>query len=113
MYGGTYFFEAEVFKALAHPTRIQILQLLRDGERCVCEIVPALKMEQPNVSRHLQILKKEGILSSYKDGLRVIYSVNDPKVFQVLDLCQELLKNYWEKRHKTLAMGYDLHVGSQ
>ncbi len=96
-------YESEIFKALAHPTRIQILHLLRDGERCVCEIVPALEMEQPNVSRHLHVLKKEGILSSYKEGLRVIYRVNDPKIFELLDLCKELLKNHWEKRQKTFV----------
>jgi ArsR family transcriptional regulator len=66
-------FQSEIFKALAHPTRVQILQLLRNGEKCVCEIVPALKMEQPNVSRHLYVLKKEGILSCRKEGLKVIY----------------------------------------
>jgi DNA-binding transcriptional ArsR family regulator len=41
-------YESEIFKALAHPIRIQILHLLKDGEKCVCEIVPALEMEQPN-----------------------------------------------------------------
>lgn len=100
----TYDFESDIFKALAHPTRLKILDILKEGEKCVCEIVPALKMEQPNVSRHLNILKKEGILSSYKDGLRVIYKVNDPKVFELLDICKELLKNYWENRGKMLVI---------
>ncbi len=98
-----YDFESDIFKALAHPTRLQILHILKDGEKCVCEIVPALKMEQPNVSRHLFILKKEGILSSRKEGLKVIYRVNDPHVFQLLDLCKELLKNHWEKKRKMLV----------
>jgi len=63
-------FEAEIFKALAHPTRVQILHLLKEGERCVCEIVPSLDLEQPNVSRHLYVLKKEGILSSRKERIK-------------------------------------------
>jgi len=68
------------------------------------EIVPALEMEQPNISRHLHVWKKEGILSCRKEGLRVIYRVNDPKVFQLLDLCQELLKNHWEKSTEDIRL---------
>jgi len=51
---------ADFFKALAHPTRLQILELLRPGERCVCEIFPALEMEQSNVSRHLSVSLEKG-----------------------------------------------------
>lgn len=93
---------ADIFKALAHPARLKIIQLLQNGERCVCEIVPEMGMEQPNVSRHLAILKKEGILSSRKDGLKVIYWVRDPRVFQLLELSREILLEYW--REKSCAM---------
>lgn len=96
-------FQADIFKALAHPARVKILQLLKNGEKCVCEIVPALGMEQPGVSRHLSILRKEGILSCRKDGLKVIYRVNDPRVFELLDLSTEMLRTHWEKRRKVLA----------
>ncbi len=93
--------QADIFKSLAHPTRLRILNLLREGERCVCEIMPPLEMEQSNVSRHLAILKKEGILSSRKEGLKVIYEVNDPKVFDILDLCSEILNSYWQTKIQT------------
>lgn len=96
-------FQADIFKALAHPARVKILQLLKNEEKCVCEIVPALEMEQPGVSRHLSILRKEGILSCRKDGLKVIYRVNDPRVFELLNLSTEMLRTYWEKRRKLLA----------
>lgn len=95
-------YEADLFKALAHPTRIEILQLLRDGERCVCEIAPALGMEQSNISRHLGVMKKEGLLSSRKEGLKMIYRVEDPQVFQLLDAAREILKKHWNERREML-----------
>jgi len=90
--------EADYFKALAHPTRIQILELLRRGEKCVCEITPTLGKEQPNISRHLAILKKEGLVQSRKDGLKVIYRVDDPKVYKIIDLSAELIRKYLEDK---------------
>lgn len=94
--------QADIFKAIAHPTRIEILNLLKDGERCVCEIFPALDIEQPNVSRHLSVLKKEGILSSRKEGLKVIYRVNDDRVYIILDLAREMLKAHYNSRKEFL-----------
>ena len=97
-----YQLQADLCKAIAHPTRIQILHLLRGGEKCVCEIFPALQIEQPNVSRHLSILKKEGIVSSQKEGLKMIYKVDDERVFQLLDLITDLLKQQWDSRTRML-----------
>jgi len=94
--------QAEIFKALAHPTRLQIVELLREGEKCVCEIVPELGMEQSNVSRHLNHLKKEGVVSCRKEGLKVYYRVSDPGVFQMVDLCTEMLKKHWESKQDAL-----------
>ncbi len=98
-----YNLQADTLKAIAHPTRIEILQQLQEGERCVCEIYPALNIEQPNVSRHLSILKKEGIVSSRKEGLKVIYRVNDQRIFKILDLVTEMLKEHWDNRKKALV----------
>ena len=78
--------QAEYFKALSHHTRIKIVQYLKEGERCVCEIVPYLKEEQSNVSRHLAALKRAGILSSRKEGVSVYYEVQDKNVYKILDL---------------------------
>ncbi len=97
------YFQADIFKTLAHPMRLNILELLREGERCVCEIVPALGTEQPNVSRHLALLTKEGILSRRKEGLKVFYRVNDSRLYQLLDISKEMLKMHWESRSKILA----------
>lgn len=83
--------KADILKAMAHPTRISIIEFLRQGERCVCEIFPALGLEQSNISQHLAVLKKNGVLDSRKDGLRVIYWIKNPEVLQILDLLQGVI----------------------
>ncbi|RJQ31222.1 MAG: ArsR family transcriptional regulator [Peptococcaceae bacterium] len=83
--------KSEILKALAHPTRVNILESLRGGERCVCEIIAELDIEQSNVSQHLAVLKKLDIVSFYKDGLKVIYRVKHPQVFEILDLLDDVL----------------------
>ena len=94
--------KANVLKALGQPTRLKILELLRNGERCVCEIFPAIKEEQSNVSRHLALMKAAGILASRKQGQMVYYRVRDPQVFKLLDGVSALLKRHVNER-KTLA----------
>jgi ArsR family transcriptional regulator len=77
--------KAKIFYALADPTRIEILEFLRDGEKCVCQIVPHLGLIQPVVSRHLKILKDAGVVLYRKDGTRRLYSITDPTIYRVLD----------------------------
>lgn len=90
--------KANVLKALGQPTRLKILELLRDGERCVCEIFPAIQEEQSNVSRHLALLKATGILASRKEGQMVRYRIRDPQVFKLLDGVSALLKTHIDER---------------
>ena len=78
-------FKAKIFKALSDPVRLNILDFPRDGEKCVCEIIPHVKLIQPVVSRHLKILKESGILRDRKDGNRRLYSVTDQSIFKVVD----------------------------
>jgi len=78
-------FKAKIFKALGDPIRLEILEFLRGGERCVCEIVPHLGIVQPLVSRHLKILKNCGLIRDRKDGNKRIYSVTDPRIFKTID----------------------------
>jgi DNA-binding transcriptional ArsR family regulator len=78
-------FKAQVFHALSSPDRLEILEFLRDGEKCVCEIVPHLNLIQPVVSRHLKILKDVGVIRCRKDGTKRMYSIVDPKVHNVVD----------------------------
>ncbi|MEM2102015.1 MAG: metalloregulator ArsR/SmtB family transcription factor [Candidatus Bathyarchaeia archaeon] len=78
-------FKAKIFKALADPVRLQIIQFLRGGERCVCEIVPQVGTIQPLVSRHLKILKDCGLVRDRKEGNRRLYSVVDVEIFKVIE----------------------------
>lgn len=85
-------FKSTVFHALADPIRLEIVAYLRDGEKCVCEIVPHLNLIQPLVSRHLKILKDAGIVRCRKDGTKRMYSIVDQRIFGVVDaLTTELL----------------------
>ncbi len=77
--------KAKIFNALSDTARLEIVEFLRKGERCVCEIVPHVSLIQPLVSRHLKILKDCGLVKDRKDGNRRLYSVTDPRIFQVVD----------------------------
>jgi ArsR family transcriptional regulator len=77
--------KARVFYALSDPVRIEILEFIRDGEKCVCEIVPHVNLIQPVVSRHLKILKDSGLVTFRKEGTNRFYSVTLPEVYKILD----------------------------
>jgi ArsR family transcriptional regulator len=78
-------YKAKVFKALADTVRLEILEYLRGGEKCVCEIVSYTRMPQPIVSRHLAILRSCGLIRCRKDKNRRFYSVSDPAIFNIID----------------------------
>ena len=82
-------FKAELFHALAHPTRIAILEELRDGELAAGAIIERLGMEQANVSQHLAVLRAKLIVVNRKAGNQVFYSVRDPLIIEVLDLMRQ------------------------
>lgn len=95
--------QASILKALGQPTRLQILDLLKDGERCVCEIFPAISQEQANVSKHLSILKQAGILESRKDGLRILYRIKTPEILNLLTGVSKLLKAQAREQHHLMT----------
>jgi ArsR family transcriptional regulator len=101
----THGLQAEILKAIAQDTRLTILELLRDGERCVCEIFPAINQEQSNVSRHLNMMQRAGILTRRKDGLRIFYAVKHPEVLAIIDLAAAIMKSEASKRHRLLRAG--------
>ncbi len=75
----------EVFKALAHETRLRLVEILgTEGEKCVCYLVERVGFDQSTVSKHLSILKEAGILSSRKEGLKVVYTLRTPCVHQFM-----------------------------
>lgn len=93
---------ADILKALAQPTRLKIIDFLRDGERCVCEIFPAIGEEQSNTSRHLNMMLASGILSRRKEGLKIFYAIKHPEVLEIVDLVARIMKNEITGRHKLL-----------
>jgi DNA-binding transcriptional ArsR family regulator len=86
-------FKADFFQAMAHPTRIAIVEQLRDGELSAGELIERLGMEQANVSQHLAVLRAKQIVVNRKAGNQVFYSVRDPLIIQVLDV----MKRYFQK----------------
>jgi DNA-binding transcriptional ArsR family regulator len=82
-------FKAEFFQALAHPTRIAIIEQLREGELSAGTLIERLGVEQANASQHLSILRAKRILINRKAGNQVFYSVRDPLVIQVLDTMRQ------------------------
>ncbi len=77
--------QSELLKVLSHPTRLVILDILRDGEQCVCHMEATLKLRQAYISQQLMILKQAGLIKSRREGLNLYYRVVKPEVFAVLD----------------------------
>ncbi len=78
-------FKTRIFKVISDTNRLKILEILRAGEMCQCEIIPLLDQSQPTVSRHLKLLEEAGLIKSSKEGVRTIYEVVDPHIFNVID----------------------------
>jgi ArsR family transcriptional regulator len=87
-------FKAEFFKALAHPARIRILELLRNGERTVGELQGQLDMDLSSVSQQLAVLRAKNIVQTRKVGTSVYYAVRDPQIFVLLDVAREIFNNH-------------------
>jgi ArsR family transcriptional regulator len=81
----TYDASIDIFKALAHPARLQIMDILRHGEQCVCHIETALGKRQAYVSQQLMILREAGLVDNRKDGLRVYYRATSPQALAILE----------------------------
>lgn len=94
--------KAGILSAMAHPLRLKIIEKLRQGPCCVCKIIPCVGGEQSNVSHHLSILKRAGILVSEKRGLEVWYEVTDPVIFEVVDLIKYPLIRELKKKNSLL-----------
>ncbi len=94
--------KAEILKALAQPTRLKILELLRNGERCICEIVPAINGEQSNISRHISLMQKSHLVTTRKDGVKVMVKVRDPKIFDILDRVNSILRSQMNEQSRLI-----------
>lgn len=87
-------FKADFFKALAHPLRIRILEVLAEGDKNVNEIQSLLGSEGSAVSQQLTVLRAKNIVSGTKDGNRVIYSLRDPMIIELLQVARQIFNNH-------------------
>jgi len=76
----------KILSALSDPVRLELLEFLANGEKCVCEILPAFQRSQSTISKHLNILYEAGILERKIDGKRTVYLIKDPQVFDIIRL---------------------------
>jgi ArsR family transcriptional regulator len=83
--------QAQFFKVLSHPTRLAILDILRDGEQCVCHMEAVLKLRQAHISQHLMLLRDAGLVTDRRDGWNIFYRVMQPEIFEVVDETYRLL----------------------
>ena len=82
-------FKARLFKVVGDPNRLKILEILRAGDRCQCEIIPLIGQSQPTVSRHLRLLEESGLIVSSKEGTKIFYTTVDPHIYNMIDAIDE------------------------
>jgi len=98
-----YEMQARVIGALAHPIRVAIVDLLKDGEVCVCEIAERIGVERSNTSRHLSVMLKAGVLKTRKDGLQVYYSLRSPCVLNFLACATRAIEQNLKAQSRAMA----------
>lgn len=90
-------FKAEVFQALAHPTRVHVIETLAEGELSVGAILERVKVEPTNLSQHLSVLRLKNLVVTRKDGNQVLYSLRDPLLVELLDLMRHYFQRHFEE----------------
>jgi len=101
-------FKADIFQALAHPTRISILEQLKDGELTAGSFADRLGLEQANLSQHLAVMRARQIVVTRKVGNQVFYSVRDPLMLEMLDL----MRRYFHRQvGESMAMLQEMGNG--
>jgi ArsR family transcriptional regulator len=83
--------QSDFLKAISHPTRLAILDILREGEQCVCHMEAMLNSRQAYISQQLMVLKQAGLVDSRRDGLNLYYRVVKPQIFTVLDAIRAVI----------------------
>ena len=87
-----YKIHAEICKVFSNPTRLEILNLLRNKELSVTELITKTRLSQANISQHLSIMKSKGIVSSDRKGINVYYKLTNPKIITAFDIIREILQ---------------------
>jgi DNA-binding transcriptional ArsR family regulator len=94
--------QAEIARAIAHPLRVAILDFLKDGDQCVCDIAECIGSERSNVSRHLAVMVNAGLLDYRKEGLKVIYSLKCKCVTDFFACAAKVVKQQAKENEKLL-----------
>ena len=95
--------KADVFKAMGNPVRLGIIEYLKDGEMCVCDIVEHVGTDISNVSKHLSILRRHGIVTDRRDGLKIFYSLTMPCAVDFAKCVEGVLLNSLEGQRAMMA----------
>lgn len=101
-----YKIHAEVCKVFSSPTRLEILDLLRDGWMSVTELTGKTKLTQVNISQHLSVMRAKGIVASKRDGKNIYYSIENPKINRAFDLIREVLRERLKKSKNILGRSW-------
>lgn len=89
--------QTEIYKALSHPTRLAILNLLRDGDECVCHMEACLGLRQAYISQHLMVLRNAGLITNSRSGLNRYYTLNNDRILEIIDLVSQLRSTNTQK----------------
>jgi ArsR family transcriptional regulator len=95
--------KAEFFRTLAHPARIRVLEVLRDGDRPVSELIPEVGIESSHLSQQLGIMRRANLVQSRKEGATVVYTVSNPMIFELLDVAKRILTTSLAETRDLLA----------
>ncbi|PIO07167.1 transcriptional regulator [Candidatus Woesearchaeota archaeon CG08_land_8_20_14_0_20_43_7] len=93
-----YELHAEMCKVFSNPTRLEILNLLRDKEMSVTELIQKTNLSQANISQHLAIMKYKGIVTSRRNGKNIHYKITNPKIITAFDIIREVLSQRLKSR---------------
>jgi ArsR family transcriptional regulator len=96
--------QAKIIQAIGHPLRLEILDFLKNGEQCVCDIAEHIDAERSNVSRHLSVMVSAGVLEYRKDGLKVIYKLKCPCILDFFSCITGVLKQQFREDEKLLKV---------
>ncbi len=86
-----YELHAGICQTLANPKRLEVIDLLRDGEKSVTEIAEAMEISQANLSQHLTVMRQKGIVVPRREGVNVYYRLSNPKIIKACDLMRQVL----------------------
>ena len=94
---------AKVLKAMAHPSRLLIIEELEKGERCVCELTDLIGADMSTVSRHLSLLRNAGLIADRREGVKIFYTLRTPCLKGFFSCVESVLKQQVKERRQALS----------